>query len=450
MGKTLIINIAMPIWIGGDTNSHIYSIYHLEREYKKAKYNSNFDIYIFQVKFQLINNQEHYVLIKLKYEQNLENINEGKFVSQEITNPILDIGSAEGIKALLKEVDYLNEGYTKRILGAFSHGFGYSIFSQEITSDDELFEFIEDEKHYEIIESSKNFEKHQIVGEYKFDKGRAYQAYLLPQKPTVLTMKELAMGLKIATVKEENKTLDAIIFANCFMQTADTVYALKDYCKYIIGAETIFSWEAYDFKLLVDDEIENDYEKYLKNFLKGSFEFIREGLDQTKTVSNEQIALSLIRTKDVDSFFLALHNIIIFFIEHIENDVELFDDFKNTLSYCYDVTGEFENGIVDIMQFFNNFQKSAKNNYPVLDNNLNLIKTLLVDSVFRAIFPGKNFKQPFPEVIGMSINLPANPAIEDIGSYYRTFSDTDSRFQSDFSKDNHWGTFLKILENMYL
>ena len=81
---------------------------------------------------ELIDEKCTYYLIKLKYQEDKDNKGKAIFLSEKITEDLNDLGSAEGIKAMLKDIDYDNEQYKKRIISTFSHGFGYSIFNAEI------------------------------------------------------------------------------------------------------------------------------------------------------------------------------------------------------------------------------------------------------------------------------------------------------------------------------
>jgi Clostripain family len=444
--KTIIVNIVAVI-----SNEHtpFLGFKEMIKEYISDGKSSHVEIFFIYV--SQINNKTKSKVYELKYgilgwflEEHLKN--EGK---------LIDVGNP---KILTKIFDYIiseeRKDYNK-ILATYSHGTGFNIITKNMSKDDVIKTNFQDVKA-SFIDIFFNIKKFTQSVETRNDTlssafGQLKESF--KETITTLTMDELSLSI---TKSKYAKNFDLILLANCFMNTMDTIYALRHCTKYLISSETTFTWQGYDYSLLSRINMGIN-ETFLNPFLYFSFlkiNDLKRGYPDGN-ISKDEMLLSLFDYTKSNIFFDTFDKIVIFLL----NELQYFKEYLFTAAKkCSDLTGFVQNGIRDLFSFLNYTAEllKAHENEPNTKKFISFLVDLKEEytKILVTNEAGTSINVASSTHSGISINFPVL-AEEKTGHFEFFTSPTvlnskavNNKFQSMFARNSKWGELIsKIVEH---
>jgi len=259
---------------------------------------------------------------------------------------------------------------------------------------------------------------------------------------TALTVNELRNAINTSSIKY----FDVIIMLNCFMQTVDTAYALKDHCNYLVASETGNWFAGYDYAELMNITSVDD--AFFKRFIDASVSKLKKA---DARMLDDLVITALKLPASGDYFETAIKAIkrLIF----LNNNKKLGSSLVIARLLSFDVTERtFLDGIgkislVDMLCLLKNAAKII--NDAELSELVDKTESTY-NSVKKAGFASPFYQgQSIDFGSGMSIFFPGRikegiDQLDDLQTsfYYFAFLTRDARIPSAFSDDSGWGRFL--------
>ena len=111
------------------------------------------------------------------------------------------------------------------------------------------------------------------------------------RRPDMLMVTELEKALKNYLdnkVKIADKKIEILIMMHCWMQNIEAGYQLKDVVEILIGAETVFDFQGYDFANLINTISAPDFENTNEQLATQILDDIPKKLDKIKHRPSEK------------------------------------------------------------------------------------------------------------------------------------------------------------------
>jgi hypothetical protein len=502
MVRTLIINLIVNVFKDNKNNREIY-YEKLLKEYSNITSNPDLDIY-FLILSSTKDDKINYISKKLDYTQVGNLISSVLSPSDILANEkALDLGTVEDLVKVFNEIDE-KEKYTNKILLTWDHGYGYTMFKDTIGENDltesqriilskfkeeynnsevirNLFNNFTEEFNFDVKEffdleisnqNSNGANNNDIVNKKIYDTflsgytlSESYDLKLLNKKKfTTLTIFELSQAIKRSSIKK----FDLVIMSNCYMQTIDTFYSLRDCTKYIISPQTSFPWESYDFGSIIPLRNKTIDDEFCKNILSKTKESMEallpiHNLNLHFNVSIDEISFSCIKTEKQTEFFNSIKIICDELLEiYYEKDKEIYrakdqiEDITNITNPKRDLSykSEFKLFQKDLYFLLKFLQMELQNNkiiysacnsiFDLVDNN-----DIILDRVKGSLLDWDSNTKIKYAARGISIFFPNTRYEYENSKYGEAFIMPESIAQTEFSKEFGWGNFLERFFNQY-
>lgn len=157
--------------------------------------------------------------------------------------------------------------------------------------------------------------------------------------------------------------VDVLLCLNCYMQTFESGYILRDVVDMVIAPQVMISFYGYNYKKLFEllhikpacelEEIATNLTSYyLVKFEEEPLKSIVRDLRAKKKIMDiREVAFSAIQLKDYDQLFALLNEIAGYLLDHM-SDRTLIDRCKKARKKCLSVKGNF---VIDFRHFFVEF-----------------------------------------------------------------------------------------------
>lgn len=362
-----------------------------------------------------------------------------------------DLGNPATLTAIFK---FLRQSITGDILNTilvcWGHGMGYSMFAEIRNGDKDIYLTTTETVGFR----SKDFEHRdtyffssRVFGldlmKHQIDPGK----YLLGLEDSHLERK---MELSALTINELGEAINnsgirfnMIILDNCFMQTVDTLFTLKNYTDYIIAAQSGVPWRGFTYsffdkiKATIDDGFcgdfcENSYTE-LKKFITNKDVRLPNGF------SIDDLIFSCIKTKNADAFLNAL----ILMVGYINRNYypSLIIPMYRPLTKCDDLSkstltlSEEGLALIDLKHYFDNV-KIADRDYMLY------YQALDTASKNNFVISKKTSPKHEASTFGISICFPSSWSKCKENPYYFFYLSPVAQVKSGFSTKTNWGEFL--------
>jgi hypothetical protein len=453
MAKTLLINLMSSIDRDNLASTNIQKYYDaVKDEYLKIQ---NKDIYIFIVSLS-------YNVITLKSDITVQSKVGNQFLDFKIPTMTGDLGNPEILTGIFKKITDATQDADNNVLVSWGHGMGYSMFWY-ISPGDEMrdMSLILPSRFSELLKfDNSTYGKHISVREplfstmsdFSFERSPFSESTLksdvkvnLP-KPDIsaLTINELLMAIKGSKLN-----LDMVILDNCFMQTIDTVYTLKDNTRYLIAPQTGFPWRGffYGFFDTLNSKIDDDF---CRKFCDTSFTELQKSDLAVDVFQSKDVSFSCIKMANINPFAESLLQIAQFFRDNYnyldENDnFPVAEAIYNAVCDSTDLSAKaYAINLIDIKSFLIRYNERIKISVPDFEGPFkNLLA--LYNSVVISNNAGAEYKT---ESSGLSILFPPNHKTLGDNPFYKYFEKENAQVESTFAKITGWGTFLETFLNL--
>jgi hypothetical protein len=347
---------------------------------------------------------------------------------------------------------------------------------EKIAKGDESFDLAKEDSLVQVIthvkqRAEKNAPKSKFIlvtwdhsfgfGTFATDQSGATQLNIRKstKKLDTLLINELANAIeRVFGTVEKDEGLEILLMMNCWMQSIETGYQLRDVVKILIAPETVFDFLGYDYRGIVE---------------RISGTHITEGKKDPAITDEEELATNII--KDIKPRF---ENIDV--VEHLDNMIisatrpphsvkikeqidHLTDPLNKMLTENYSVKNlttilsararckEITDEGVGIPWYFVDIFQAMEKLKPVFKNDPAQSLEKVFDSyiIKDAIQQGKNFQERFYK--GVSICFPYKNDEFILGDIYKIYYSVNStdRNKFAFAKASKWPTFLdNLLTNL--
>jgi len=427
-----------------------------------------------------------------------------EFEDGDIKNEF-DFGDIENLKTLFSGLHGL-DSYTNKILVTWDHGYSYLMFKNVISATDKslknLFNIsysVEKWMEFANLKEIKNIDpnigekltlfenalkandipghdhssvtkeidndpswvevKEQIFEKLIISTTTSFPVYdtydfnfsFAVKELTALTMNELSLAISGSNMKK----FDLIVMSNCYMQTIDTAYALRDCCNYLIAPQTTFPWESYDFSSIVPAKNAVVNDEFCKTILTQTQDSLEKKLvPGSGDVQLNEIGFSCIKMANSKVIFEELEKIINFMTDY---HAALSDDIYYSANQLCDLThidGTNPDDNIRLDQidlyFLLEFLNFKWNKYPEFAGPYNKLKkeftsnSFVIDNKKGDIFYW-SASSPIPKNAckGVSIFFPKSKKSYLNSNYGNIFIYDGSKTQTMFSKNLRWGYFIE-------
>jgi hypothetical protein len=431
MAKSIIINLISIIPLGKEESIMQESLDLVIKQYLNI---SNSEVIIFTAIIKVINGKPKITVIKIANKtQSIFNIN---IIDEDLGNP-------DTVALVFKQIiQSITDQILNIILICWGHGMGYSMFG-EITDEDN-FKNLSTPQSIDFKDSFPPTRK-------KFTLSLAlvppvfinpfFKDFERMTGVSALTINELAEA-----INNSQLTFDLILLDNCFMQTVDTLYALKSKTRYLIAAQSGIPWQGFAYNHF-NNLIKKIDDDFCIEFTSISYEKLKlfianVGIKLPNAFSKEDLLISCLKTEKADDFFNSLIDIFSFLYKfYDEENPSLARSIYQTLTKSLDITQtSFElsqNGLalIDLKNYFANLHLSD----PEFSNAYKKFSEIYISSILVSHQSSAILKD---NTFGISICFPNSWTKCRYNPYYEFYLKKNAKVESLFSKKTKWGQFL--------